>query len=68
MKKIFKNSLCILLLALAVAVTQIPADFAEADSRSTSSDADFQMNGTTLVKYTGTAQVVSVPASVSVIG
>lgn len=68
MKKALKISVSILLLALAVAVTQIPARQVEADTLSTSKDTDFQLNGTILVKYTGTAQSVSVPASVTEIG
>lgn len=68
MRKALKFSVCALLLALAVAVTQIPAEQVVADTKPTQSqDTDFQMNGTTLVKYTGTAQTVSVPASVTAI-
>ena len=66
MKKTLKISVSILLLALAIAVVQIPAAPVAADT-SKSSVSDFQMNGTTLVRYTGTAQTVSVPASVKVI-
>lgn len=65
MKKALKISVSILLLALAFAVTQIPAKQVEADTLSASKDTDFQLNGTILVKYTGTAQSVSVPASVT---
>lgn len=65
MKKALKISVSILLLALAFAVTQIPAKRVEADTLSASKDTDFQLNGTILVKYTGTAQSVSVPASVT---
>ena len=68
MKRLLKISLSVLLLALAFAVTQIPEDSVNADTASVSTDADFQMNGTTLVKYTGTAKTVSVPASVESIG
>lgn len=68
MKKLLKISLSVLLLALAFAVTQIPAESVTADTASVSTDADFQMNGTILVKYTGTAKTVSVPASVETIG
>lgn len=65
MKRALKISVSILLLALAFAVTQIPAKQVEADTLSASKDTDFQLNGTILVKYTGTAQSVSVPASVT---
>lgn len=68
MKRLLKISLSVLLLALAFAVTQIPEDSVNADTASVSTDADFQMNGTTLMKYTGTAKTVSVPASVESIG
>ena len=68
MKKALKISVSILLLALAFAVTQIPAAPVEADTESVSKDAEFQLNGTVLVKYTGTAKTVSVPASVTEIG
>lgn len=68
MKKSIKISVSALLLALALAVTQIPAQPVAADAPTYSSDADFQMNGTILVKYTGTAKTVSVPASVTAIG
>ncbi len=66
MKKALRFSICAFLLALAVAVTQIPAKQVVADTKPTESqDSDFQMNGSILVKYTGTAQTVSVPASVT---
>lgn len=66
MRKALRYSICAFLLALAVAVTQIPAEKAFANTKPTESlDSDFQMNGTILVKYTGTAQTVSVPASVT---
>ena len=68
MRKTLRFSVCALFLALAVAVTQIPAKQVEADAKPVQSqDTDFLMNGTTLVKYTGTAQTVSVPASVTAI-
>ena len=68
MKRLLKISLSVLLLALAFVVTQIPVETVIADTASVSTDADFQMNGTILVKYTGTAKTVSVPASVETIG
>ena len=52
--------------AVALTVTllflMVPKSEAEATA------ADFQMDGTTLVDYTGTASVVSIPATVEVIG
>lgn len=65
MKKAIKNSLSVLLLAIAIVLTQIPTTEVEADAYSAS---DFQMNGSTLVKYVGTSQNVSIPASVTKIG
>lgn len=46
-----------LLLVTAIAVTQIPVSDVEAEDSSAASD--FQMDGTTLVKYKGTAEDVS---------
>lgn len=51
-------------LIAAILITQIPATGVFAVSQA----ADFQMKGTTLVKYTGTEQSVSVPDGVKVIG
>ena len=47
-----------LFLVMAIAVTQIPVSDVGAEDSSAASD--FQMNGTTLVKYNGTAENVSV--------
>ncbi len=47
-----------LFVAVAIAVTQIPVSDVEAEN--TASASDFQIDGTTLVKYNGTAQDVSV--------
>ena len=58
MGKIIRNLIGALLLITAVAVTQIPVPDVEAVE--TSSASDFQMDGTTLVKYNGTAEDVSV--------
>lgn len=53
-----------LLLAVALAVTQIPVSDVEA----VASTSDFQMEGSKLLKYTGTAEVVSIPDDVKEIG
>lgn len=53
-----------LLLAVALAVTQIPVSDVEAVDAA----SDFQMEGSKLLKYTGTAEVVSVPDGVKEIG
>ncbi len=62
-----KKTVSALLLAMALLVTQIPALPLWAEE-SVSKDSDFQMNGTILMSYTGTAKTVSVPASVTQIG
>lgn len=53
-----------LLFAVALAVTQIPVPDVEA----VASTSDFQMEGSKLLKYTGTAEVVSIPDDVKEIG
>ncbi len=68
MKKALKISVSILLMALAIGITQIPVEPVAADEPTVSKDSEFQMNGSILVKYTGTAQAVSVPAGVTVVG
>lgn len=65
MKKIVRKTVGVLLLAIAVAVTQIPTTGVVADSAASS---DFQLKNGTLVKYVGTAGTVAVPASVDQIG
>jgi len=57
-----RKTLGVLLIVSAIILTQIPYPKAKAYQ------ADFKMDGTTLVRYTGTAETVSVPASVEVIG
>lgn len=65
MKKAIRKVVGVLLLVTALVVTQIPAQEVAAD---TSVASDFQLNGSTLVKYVGTASVVSIPATVNRIG
>lgn len=67
MKKALRLSLSALLLAIALAVTQIPPLPLMAEE-SVSKDSEFQLKGTILISYTGTAKTVSVPASVTEIG
>ncbi len=64
MKRTLRNLFGITLLLLAVAASQIPVELSEAAQGS----SDFQLDGTTLVKYTGTAYAVSVPDEVEIIG
>lgn len=58
MGKKLRNLIGTLLLVTAIVVTQIPVSDVEAVD--TSSASDFQMDGTTLVKYNGTAEDVSI--------
>lgn len=67
MKKTIRLSISALLLVIALAVTQIPALPLMAEE-SVSKDSEFQLKGTILISYTGTAKTVSVPASVTEIG
>lgn len=58
MGKKIRKVLGAVLMAMAIAVTQIPVPDVEAVD--TASASDFQMSGTTLVKYNGTAGNVSI--------
>ncbi len=58
MGKIIRNLIGVLFIVTAIAVTQIPVSDVEAAP--TASASDFQMDGTTLVKYNGTSENVSV--------
>lgn len=58
MGKKIRKALGAVLMAIAIAVTQIPVPDVEAVD--TASASEFQMSGTTLVKYNGTAQDVSI--------
>lgn len=74
MGKKLRNLIGTLLLVTAIAVTQIPVPDVEAETAASTSDdaetaasdevttsaSDFQMDGTTLVKYNGTAADVSI--------
>ncbi len=69
MKKSFRfrkisKTLSVLLLLTAVAVTQVPVSDVEA----VAPPSDFQMDGTKLLKYSGTAEVVSIPDGIKEIG
>lgn len=63
MKKKIRKAVGAVFLALAIAFSQIPASFVEADS----SGAEFKRDGNTLISYTGTASVVSVPNGIKTI-
>ena len=58
MKKRVRKVIAALIMAIAIAVTQIPSTNLFASSTNANS---FQMDGNTLVKYTGTGTSVSVP-------
>lgn len=58
MGKKIRKAIGALLMAVAIAVTQIPVSDAEAVDNAAASD--FQMDGTTLVKYIGTSENVSI--------
>lgn len=62
MGKRIRKSISVLLLALAIAVAQIPASSVGAVNHS-----DFVINGTTLISYEGTDYSVSIPRSVETI-
>lgn len=64
MNKKIAKSLSALLLLTAVAVTQVPVSDVEA----VASASDFQVEGNKLLKYVGTAEVVSVPDTIKSIG
>ncbi|MCM1154658.1 MAG: leucine-rich repeat domain-containing protein [Roseburia sp.] len=60
MGKKIRKCIGALLMAVAIAITQIPVSDVEAVDTDTASSSDFQMNGTTLIKYSGTAENVSI--------
>ena len=66
MKKFVMKSFGAIFLALALVLTQVPVKDVFANTED-ASDV-FEMDGTTLVKYTGTANTVSVSDTVKVIG
>lgn len=59
MGKKIRKAIGAVLMAVAIAITQIPVSDVEAVDTAAST-SDFQMSGTTLVKYTGTAENVSI--------
>lgn len=64
MNRRIAKALSALLLALAIAVTRIPV----ADVEAQAIPSDFQTEGDKLLRYAGTAEVVSVPAGIKKIG
>lgn len=64
MKKTLSKVISAILLALAIAVTQIPVS----DVAAQAATSDFQIDNTTLVKYAGVVEVVSIPDGVKTIG
>ena len=57
----------VILILLSLIVAMIPTGQTEAEDSTKSKLSDFELSGTTLIKYTGTAETVSVPDSVKVI-
>ena len=66
MGKKIRRAIGAMLMAIAIAVTQLPVSDVESEGTAadgaaeTASVSDFQVNGTTLVKYNGTSENVSV--------
>ena len=58
MGKKIRRCIGAVMMAIAIAITQIPVSDVEAVD--TASSSDFQLDGTTLVKYSGTAENVSI--------
>lgn len=65
MGKKIRRAIGALMMAVAIAITQIPVSDVEAVN--TASVSDFQINGNTLVKYNGTSADVSIGGSVEYI-
>lgn len=57
-----------LLIVASLFVASIPTNTVSAETKSESKESDFEINGNVLVKYTGTASTVSVPATIKEIG
>lgn len=64
-KKIIRKIFGALLIIVSLLVVLVPGEAIDADTKSPS---DFKLNGNILVKYTGTASVVSIPDYVEIIG
>ena len=64
-RKVIRKIVGGILIISALVVYVIPSGDVTADTASTS---DFQLNGSTLVKYQGTASAVSIPDTVEIIG
>lgn len=66
MGKKIRRAIGAMLMAIAIAITQLPVSDVEAEGTAadsaaeTASVSDFQVNGTTLVKYNGTSENVSI--------
>lgn len=64
-KKGLRKTIGVFFLIGAILATQIPT---ESSAERLSQKDEFQLDGNTLIKYTGTADTVSVPSAVNVIG
>ena len=66
-RRAFRRLFGALLIIASLVVASYPTRESRAEETK-STATDFQLNGTTLVKYTGTATTVSVPDTVKIIG
>lgn len=64
MNRKITKTLGVLLLLTAIAVAQVPVSDVEASTTA----SDFEMDGNKLLRYTGTAEVVSIPDGIKSIG
>lgn len=64
-RRVIRKIIGAILIISALVVYLIPSQQVDAETASTT---DFQLNGSILVKYTGTASTVSVPDTVKIIG
>ncbi len=63
----FRRTFAVIFIVASIIVAMIPVSGATAET-TVSAPSEFMLDGTTLVKYTGTASTVSVPATVKIIG
>ncbi len=64
----FRRIFAVGLILASIGVSLIPTGSATAETETRSTASEFELNGSTLVKYTGTATTVSVPSTVRIIG
>lgn len=64
----FRKAIGAICIIVSLVIASIPTGSMAAEEETKSEVSDFQLNGSTLVKYTGTATAVSVPDAVKIIG